>query len=208
MDALTIITEALVRGAAAALQPTVEQAIRDGYISLKAFLQKRYNHVRIDFQYLEANPLSPELRSRLRGELHNAGIDVDREVTKMAEEILDNAVSQPTAYDILDRDQLLEYAQTRAGTEALEKVLEDHVNQVITLQNDFPLGNLELISARVASNSILPSTILTTSAICRRRCESSLRPLHLESRKINMKHLRRVLLTCTSRISRAIKAEI
>jgi hypothetical protein len=42
MDALTSIVTALAAGAAAALQSTVEQTVKDSYAALKGLIQRQY----------------------------------------------------------------------------------------------------------------------------------------------------------------------
>jgi hypothetical protein len=45
MDPLTSLVTALAAGAAAALQSTVEQGVKDGYAALKALIQRKYAQV-------------------------------------------------------------------------------------------------------------------------------------------------------------------
>ena len=42
MDPLTSLVTALAAGAAAALQSTVEQGVKDGYAALKGLIQRKY----------------------------------------------------------------------------------------------------------------------------------------------------------------------
>ena len=60
MDPLTSLVTALAAGAAAALKPTVEQAIKDSYTALKGLIQRKYTQVNLD--QLEANPASKNRR--------------------------------------------------------------------------------------------------------------------------------------------------
>jgi hypothetical protein len=60
MDPLTSLVTALAAGAAAALQSTVEQGVKDGYASLKGLIQRKY--ARVNVEQLEANPSSRSRR--------------------------------------------------------------------------------------------------------------------------------------------------
>jgi len=87
MDPLTSIVAALAAGAAAALQSTVEQAIKDGYAALKGLIQRKYAQVSLD--QLEANPGSKSRRGVVEEDLKAAGADTDAEVLKHAQALLE-----------------------------------------------------------------------------------------------------------------------
>jgi hypothetical protein len=56
MEPLSSIVTALAAGAAAALQSTVEQVVKDGYAALKGPIQRKYAWVYVDL--LEQDPAS------------------------------------------------------------------------------------------------------------------------------------------------------
>jgi hypothetical protein len=87
MDPLTSIVTALAAGAAAALQSSVEQAVKDGYTALKTLIQRKYT--RVDVDQLEANPNSKSRRGVVEEELAAAGADMDAEVLQYAEALLE-----------------------------------------------------------------------------------------------------------------------
>ena len=60
MDPLTSLVTALAAGAAAALQSTVEQVVKDSYAGLKGLIQRKY--AQVDVNQLEANPSSKSRR--------------------------------------------------------------------------------------------------------------------------------------------------
>ena len=66
MDPLTSLVTALAAGAAAALQSTVEQAVKDAYATLKTLIQRNYIQVKVD--QLEANPSSKNRRGGIAEE--------------------------------------------------------------------------------------------------------------------------------------------
>ena len=87
MDPLTSIVTALAAGAAAALQSTVEQAVKDTYAALKALIQRKYTQVNLD--QLEANPSSKSRRGVVEEDLKAVGADTDAEVLQQAQVLLE-----------------------------------------------------------------------------------------------------------------------
>jgi hypothetical protein len=87
MDPLTSLVTALAAGAAAALQSTVEQGVKDGYAALKGLIQRKYTHV--DVNQLEPNPTSKNRRGVMEEELAAAGADQDAEVLQQAQVLLE-----------------------------------------------------------------------------------------------------------------------
>jgi hypothetical protein len=87
MDPLTSIVTALAAGAAAALQSTVEQVVKDSYIALKGLITRKYAQVNVD--QLEANPGSKNRRGVTEEELAAAGVDQDAEVLQHAHTLLE-----------------------------------------------------------------------------------------------------------------------
>jgi hypothetical protein len=93
MDPLTSIVTALAAGAAAALQSTVEQVVKDGYAALKGIIQRKYAQVNID--QLEANPSSKSRRGVVEEDLKAAGADTNAEVLQHAQIFLEVIQRQP-----------------------------------------------------------------------------------------------------------------
>ena len=87
MDPLTSVVTALAAGAAAALQSTVEQGIKDGYTALKGLIQRKY--ARVDVDQLEANPSSKNRRGVIEEELAVDKADTDAEVLQHAQALLE-----------------------------------------------------------------------------------------------------------------------
>jgi len=78
MDPLTSLVTALAAGAAAALQSTVEQGVKDGYAAPKGLIQRKY--ARVNLGQLEANPSSKSRRGVVEEKLKAVGADMDAEV--------------------------------------------------------------------------------------------------------------------------------
>jgi hypothetical protein len=87
MDPLASLVTALAAGAAAALQSTVERAVKDGYAALKGVIQRKYGQVNVD--QLEANPSSKSRRGVVEEDLKAVGADTDAEVLQKAQELLE-----------------------------------------------------------------------------------------------------------------------
>jgi hypothetical protein len=87
MDPLTSIVTALAAGAAAALQSTVEQVVKDSYAALKGLIQRKYTKVNID--ELEANPSSRNRRGVVEEDLKAVRADQDAEVLQHAQALLE-----------------------------------------------------------------------------------------------------------------------
>jgi len=87
MDPLTSLVTALAAGAAAALQSTVEQVVKDSYAALKGLIQRKYAQVQVD--QLEANPSSKNRRGVMEEDLKAARADTDAEVLQHAQALLE-----------------------------------------------------------------------------------------------------------------------
>jgi hypothetical protein len=87
MDPLTSLVTALAAGAAAALQSTVEQGVKDGYAALKGLIQRKYARVNVD--QLEANPSSKSRCGVVEEDLKAVGADQDTEVLQQAQALLE-----------------------------------------------------------------------------------------------------------------------
>jgi hypothetical protein len=69
---------ALAGGAAAALKPTVEQAIKDGYSALKTLIKGKYTQVNVDV--LEQDPASESRRTMVKEDLAKTKAATDAEL--------------------------------------------------------------------------------------------------------------------------------
>lgn len=96
MDPISIIVTALVTGAAAALKPLTEQAIKDAYASLKGLIQRKYG--RVDIAVLETDPASKMRQGVIKEDLEKADAGQDEEVLRQAKALLD--VIQTYAPDV------------------------------------------------------------------------------------------------------------
>ena len=86
MDPLTVIVSALALGAAAGLKGTAEQAVKDGYRTLKDLVTSKFSEV--DLTQLEKAPESPARRAVVAEELDAAGALGDNQICQEAEALL------------------------------------------------------------------------------------------------------------------------
>ncbi|HMQ56047.1 MAG TPA: hypothetical protein PKD98_28460 [Anaerolineae bacterium] len=86
MDPISIIVTALAAGAAAALRPTAEAAIKDAYAGLKLLVQRKYSQV--DVAPLEQKPASEAKQASLAEDLSEAGATADLELLAQAKALL------------------------------------------------------------------------------------------------------------------------
>jgi hypothetical protein len=86
MDPLSLLFTAVVSGAAAALKPTAEKAVVDGYEALKALIKRKWAHV--DVAVLERDPASEPRQQILKQDLEAAGGIDDRDLLEQAKALL------------------------------------------------------------------------------------------------------------------------
>jgi len=87
MDPISIIVTALVTGAATALKPVAEQAIKDAYAGLKGLIQQKYG--RVDVAVLETDPASKARQAVVKEDLEKTGAGQDEELLREAKALLD-----------------------------------------------------------------------------------------------------------------------
>src|SRR5512136_483663 len=91
MDPISVVVTALAAGAAAGLKPAAEQAVKDAYAGLKAFIQRKWQQVSLG--QLEANPTSEARRTVVKEDLAQTDAGNNRELLAMADKVLE-AVSR------------------------------------------------------------------------------------------------------------------
>jgi hypothetical protein len=87
MDPVTLIVLALAAGAAAGLKSVAEQAVKDAYAGLKAFIKSKYPS--ISLEPLEKKPESEAKRASTEEDLTEAGAGDDDELLLQAKTLLD-----------------------------------------------------------------------------------------------------------------------
>lgn len=86
MEPISMIVAALATGAAAALKPTAEQAVKDTYAGLKSLIQRKYHNVNVTT--LENNPASKERQKILEEDLKTVNAGRDEEVLHQSQALL------------------------------------------------------------------------------------------------------------------------
>jgi hypothetical protein len=87
MDPLTSLITALAAGAAAALQSTVEQVVKDSYAVLKGLITRKYTRVNVDV--LEQDPTSESRQAVVKEDLAKTDAATDAELLTQAKALLD-----------------------------------------------------------------------------------------------------------------------
>ncbi len=87
MDPISVIVTALVAGAAAALKPMTEQAIKDAYAGMKGLIQRK--HGRVDVAVLETDPASKARQAVVKEDLEKTSAGQDEELLREAKVLLD-----------------------------------------------------------------------------------------------------------------------
>ena len=95
MSIIQTIVLALATGAAAAVEATASQAIKDAYGALKSYLQGKYQAV--DVAQLEKQPASPKRRALLEEELGETLAATDGELLAQAQRLLALVTTQAPA---------------------------------------------------------------------------------------------------------------
>jgi hypothetical protein len=112
MDPVSIIVTAVVLGAAAGLQATAEQVVKDAYAGLKALIQRKYAGV--DLAAVEKKPESTAKQESLAEDLAEAGAGEDNELLEQAERVVASAQESAQA-TALAAELKIKLDEVRAG---------------------------------------------------------------------------------------------
>ena len=89
MDEINVIVAALAAGASAGVSGTATQAIKDGYVLLKALIRRRFTGRDTAREHLAADETEPGVwQERLGEALHDSGADSDEQILAAARELL------------------------------------------------------------------------------------------------------------------------
>ena len=86
MEPISLLLTAIVSGAAAALEPTTKQAVKDAYEGLKALIKRKWGEVSIE--PVERDPKSVKRRDVLKEDLEKAGAAPDEQMMRQAQELI------------------------------------------------------------------------------------------------------------------------
>ena len=86
MEPISMLVTAIVSGAAAALEPTAGQAVKDAYAGLKALIKRKWD--RVGVESVEQDPKSVSRREVLKEDLAKSGAPTDEEVLAKAQALL------------------------------------------------------------------------------------------------------------------------
>src|SRR6266566_9248916 len=90
MDPITLILMALGSGAAAALKPTAEQAVKDAYAGLKTLLQRKFAGKPAAEVVLTEYEKKPDVwKAPLEAGIKETGTDQDQDIIAAAKKLLE-----------------------------------------------------------------------------------------------------------------------
>jgi hypothetical protein len=89
MEPVTLLLNALVAGAAAALKPTAEKAVKDAYEGLKSIIKRKSSGLGEGVDYLEKNPGAKPRQQALETELATNKVAADEETLRAAKQVLE-----------------------------------------------------------------------------------------------------------------------
>lgn len=92
MDPISILVTALVAGAAAGLQDTAAQAVKDGYNRLTSLFAQKYPDV--DVAQLEKDPQMQLRQDLVKAELAKTAAPTDEELLREAQRLLETVKNQ------------------------------------------------------------------------------------------------------------------
>jgi hypothetical protein len=126
MEPITVIVSALAAGAAAALKPMAEGAIKDAYNGIKSFITKKYG--KVDLTPLETKPESENKRASLAEDLTDAGAANDVELLDQAKQVIDavekHDPESASAIGIVLREVEAQYLEVR-------KIITDGTGMIV-----------------------------------------------------------------------------
>jgi hypothetical protein len=125
MDPISIIVTALIAGAAAALKPMTEQAIKDAYTGMKGLIQRKFG--RVDVAVLETDPASKMRQGVLKEDLEKAGAGQDEELLREAKALLEAVQAHASAVQAHASDEYkaigLDLEDIKAASLSAENIL-------------------------------------------------------------------------------------
>lgn len=86
MEPLSLIFSAIVAGAAAAVKPTAEKAVKDAYAGLKALIKNKWG--RVEVESLERDPTDETRQELVKKDLQKADGLADEQVLERAKAVL------------------------------------------------------------------------------------------------------------------------
>jgi hypothetical protein len=86
MDPVTLIVTALALGAAAGMQATAEQVVKDAYAGLKGLLKRKYERVSVEM--LENDPGDENRKAIVKADLEKTAAGQDQELLLQAQAVI------------------------------------------------------------------------------------------------------------------------
>ena len=158
MSILQTIVLAVATGAAAALEATASQAVKDAYTALKAYLQRNYQAA--DVAQLEKQPASLKRRAVLEEELGETTAATDCELVAQAQRLLELIASDaPAAAQVIGID----LADLQGASLSLRDVVAQGMGAVtgVKVKGATIAGAIEISGVRAGQTPPAPKSTLS-----------------------------------------------
>jgi hypothetical protein len=157
VDAISVIVLAVAKAAAATAGRRLAEG---GYVFLRGRLVERYGQpTAMAISRLEGTPDSAEARRGLARTLDAAGARNDVELANLAQDVV----------NIIDGDRVgptspVERAVRAGGLDAIQRLLQAHVERVASIRAQHRLDDVDLLTGRLAGNRSLPADVRDNAA--------------------------------------------
>ncbi|HJU40862.1 MAG TPA: hypothetical protein VJ724_14925 [Tahibacter sp.] len=141
MDVIGLIATAIASGAAAAVEPTTANIVKDAYAALKALIRHKWAHVSLEA--LERKPDSKAQRDAVEESLKEADAGRELEVVRQAKVVIE-AVREHAAQ-----------AAAKAGI----RIADLDAYASVRIENLFAGGNIEIESVVARTGDIVISGV-------------------------------------------------
>jgi len=149
MDPMSTLLAAVVAGAAAALQATVGDVVKDSYAELKRALAARFS--RVDLTVIERDPMAAENRHAVERQLRESGASADADLIARANALLEQLLrSKSDLADVIGVD----VEGIKAGTVRIEDIISAGVG--VRVKNAVAAGDFVVTKVRAGGAGQLP----------------------------------------------------
>ncbi|GLZ30224.1 hypothetical protein Lesp02_24140 [Lentzea sp. NBRC 105346] len=157
IDPVSLIVGALVNGLVAGVEASAQEAVTDGYRSLRDSIAQRYGRrVEASIEQLEREPGSEQRQAAVAWELRHAGAAGDPVLIGLAERLRDLIEHPEKVWAVPDR---VEHVQRTSALGVITRVFNDHIGQVLAVRSQYSTKDTDLLTANVARNGDIPAPV-------------------------------------------------
>jgi CRISPR/Cas system CSM-associated protein Csm3 (group 7 of RAMP superfamily) len=116
------------------------------------------------------------------------------------DEIMDNpAENQEPKQNNQKNDQLFEEIQRDAGIQAIERVAEEHLNQILVVRERYSVDDMDLLTTNITAIKDIPQNVRDRMSSLQERIRVIIEQVAGKSKPANIVPLKARLLICSSR---------